>query len=115
MGETRTFVASSFASVPQILNSSRSLAHSVWLAVVALSLLPFSAVEAVPTLDGLYATFKTTHGTFVVDLAFEDAPRTVANFVGLAEGSRAWIDFQTGRVSREPYYGDFTISATGLP
>jgi peptidyl-prolyl cis-trans isomerase A (cyclophilin A) len=46
---------------------------------------------------GTYATFKTTEGTIVCLLFEKDAPKTVANFVELAEGKREW----THPVSRE--------------
>jgi peptidyl-prolyl cis-trans isomerase A (cyclophilin A) len=40
----------------------------------------------------------------VVRLFPQQAPQTVENFVGLAEGSREWTDPQTGRKSRTPLY-----------
>jgi peptidyl-prolyl cis-trans isomerase A (cyclophilin A) len=38
--------------------------------------------------SGLYARFATSAGTFVVRLFEKDTPKTVANFVGLAEGTK---------------------------
>ena len=38
------------------------------------------------------ATFVTNKGTFTVTLMAEHAPKTVANFVDLANGTREWTD-----------------------
>ena len=43
-----------------------------------------------PTKPGTYATFKTTEGTIVCELFESDAPETVKNFIGLAEGTKEW-------------------------
>jgi peptidyl-prolyl cis-trans isomerase A (cyclophilin A) len=43
-----------------------------------------------PTKPGTYATFKTTQGTIVCELFEQHAPQTVANFIGLAEGTKEW-------------------------
>ena len=43
-----------------------------------------------PTKPGTYATFKTSQGTIVCELFEKDAPETVANFIGLAEGTKDW-------------------------
>ncbi|WP_425548529.1 peptidylprolyl isomerase [Aeromicrobium panaciterrae] len=50
------------------------------------------------------ATFKTNHGDIVVELFPNHAPKTVENFVGLAEGTKEWIDPETGQVSTKPLY-----------
>jgi cyclophilin family peptidyl-prolyl cis-trans isomerase len=60
---------------------------------------------AAPVRAQLFADFETTLGTFTVELFHEDVPRTVANFVSLAEGSRPWIDARDNRVRRGvPFY-----------
>ena len=38
------------------------------------------------------ATFVTSKGSFTVELYPQHAPATVANFVGLATGSKEWTD-----------------------
>ena len=53
---------------------------------------------------GTYARFETTMGTFTVRLFDNEAPNTVANFVGLAEGTKEWTDPATGKRRTEPYY-----------
>ena len=52
----------------------------------------------------VYALFNTTEGTFTVKLYAQEAPRTVENFVGLAEGTREWIDPRTNQKTTRPYY-----------
>ena len=54
--------------------------------------------------SGTYAQFDTSEGTFMIRLFEKEAPQTVANFVGLAEGTREWKDPQTGKPSTGPFY-----------
>jgi peptidyl-prolyl cis-trans isomerase A (cyclophilin A) len=58
---------------------------------------------------GIYAHFTTTHGNFIVRFFDKDAPITVQNFVGLAEGKKAWTDPRTSRQVRRPYYNNLTF------
>ena len=53
----------------------------------------------------MHATFKTSQGSIKVELFFDKAPNTVANFVALSEGTKDWVDPQTGKtVSGKPLY-----------
>ena len=52
----------------------------------------------------LTATLTTNHGDVVVRLFPDHAPRTVENFVGLAEGTKEWIDPETGQLATRPLY-----------
>jgi len=67
-------------------------------------LFPLSLSAFTPPGDGLYAVFETSLGEFAAELYYEDVGYTVANFVGLAEGSRPWLDVETGVVRTDPYY-----------
>ncbi len=53
---------------------------------------------------GIYARFDTTEGEFLVRLFDKDAPATVANFVGLAEGTKEWTHPATRQKQRTPFY-----------
>ncbi|GAA1781020.1 peptidylprolyl isomerase [Streptomonospora arabica] len=50
------------------------------------------------------ARLNTNQGTIVAKLFAEQAPETVENFVGLAEGTKQWIDPTTGKPSTAPLY-----------
>jgi peptidyl-prolyl cis-trans isomerase A (cyclophilin A) len=51
-----------------------------------------------------HATFETSAGTFKVRFFDDKAPKTVANFVGLATGSTEWSDPSTGKKVSRPFY-----------
>jgi peptidyl-prolyl cis-trans isomerase A (cyclophilin A) len=51
-----------------------------------------------------YATLKTNQGDIVIHLFPNHAPKTVENFVGLAEGTKDYQVPQTGRKSPERFY-----------
>ncbi len=54
------------------------------------------------------ATLHTNHGDIVVDLFDAQAPKTVANFTGLADGSKDYQD-DAGRTSPQPYFDGLTF------
>ena len=50
------------------------------------------------------AHFTTSEGNFTIRLFDQETPNTVANFVGLAEGTKEWTDPKTGQKVKRPYY-----------
>lgn len=52
------------------------------------------------------ATIHTNHGDIVVNLFGNHAPKTVKNFIGLADGSQEWVHPQTGEKGEGPLYKD---------
>ena len=46
---------------------------------------------------GTYATLDTSEGTIVCRLFEKEAPKTVQNFIDLAEGKREWKHPSTGK------------------
>ena len=67
----------------------------------ALFAVPADAADLPP---GLYARFDTTKGVIITRLYFEQAPLTVANFVGLAEGK-----LNTSTKKGQPFYNGITF------
>ena len=59
--------------------------------------------------DGIFADFSTSLGNFTCQLAYDKAPRTVANFISIATGERAWLDIPTGSAKRTPFYNGLTF------
>ena len=64
--------------------------------------------------EELYATFQTTAGDIVVKLLPDKAPKTVENFVSLAEGTRDWTDPKTRQQVKRPLY-DGTVFHRVIP
>ncbi len=62
----------------------------------------FAAPETLP--PGTYAKFVTTEGNFTAKLFEKEAPKTVANFVGLAEGTKEWTEPNSGKKVKKPFY-----------
>jgi peptidyl-prolyl cis-trans isomerase A (cyclophilin A) len=54
--------------------------------------------------EELYATLHTSMGDIEVQLFPNHAPKTVENFVGLAEGGKEWTDPRSGKKSSDPLY-----------
>ncbi len=58
---------------------------------------------------GLYAVMETTQGTITLQLFEKESPKTVANFVGLVEGTKEWTDPKTGKQVKKPLYDGLTF------
>jgi len=52
----------------------------------------------------MYAIFETNKGNFKVKLFADKTPKTVENFVGLAEGTKEFTDAKTGKKTTRPFY-----------
>jgi peptidyl-prolyl cis-trans isomerase A (cyclophilin A) len=63
---------------------------------------------------GTYAILDTSEGTIVCRLFDKEAPKTVANFVELAEGKREWTHPSTRKKSKDRLY-DGTIFHRVIP
>jgi cyclophilin family peptidyl-prolyl cis-trans isomerase len=79
---------------------------------------PAAAKPAAPPVpdrpDGVYATFTILQGnepmgTIVAKLYEKEMPTTVANFIGLARGTKAWRDPKTNRLMRKPLFDGLTF------
>ena len=67
-----------------------------------------------PRQPGTYATFDTTEGAIVCRLFEKQAPKTVANFIELAEGKREWTHPVSRKKSTDRLY-DGTIFHRVIP
>ena len=52
---------------------------------------------------GTYAIFETSQGNIVIKLLEKEAPKTVENFVGLAEGTKEFTNEKTGKKEQRPF------------
>ena len=58
---------------------------------------------------GLYAVFNTAAGSITALLYEKYTPATVANFAALAQGTKPWLDPNTGKMVRRPLYENITF------
>lgn len=79
------------------------------LCLVIVALLGVSGPAVAAKGEGLFAELHTAKGVITVRLDFKRAPLTVMNFVGLAEGSVAWVDPKTNAQRKDPLYKNLTF------
>jgi peptidyl-prolyl cis-trans isomerase A (cyclophilin A) len=59
--------------------------------------------------SGTYAILETSQGSIVCRLFEKEAPQTVANFVGLAEGTKEFTDPRSGAKTKRPFFDGLTF------
>jgi peptidyl-prolyl cis-trans isomerase A (cyclophilin A) len=74
------------------------------IAAIFISMSLGMAAETPEKKGPVYATLKTSMGDIVIQLFDDKAPKTVANFVGLASGTKEWLDPKTGEKVKRPLY-----------
>ena len=62
-----------------------------------------------PLKPGVYAVFETSEGNFTAELYEKYVKSAVRVFIGLAQGTQAWIDPKTLKPVRRPLYDDITF------
>ena len=72
--------------------------------LLALALAAPALAESPKAGAAQYATFETSAGKIGVKLLADRAPKTVANFVALATGTKEWTHPRTGEKSKKPLY-----------
>ncbi len=88
------------------MNLIKSHMKLLFIALIA-SLSATSCQDKYPDLqDGLYAEIVTTKGTMVAQLFYDKVPVTVANFVGLAEGTHPQLP---DSLKGKPFYNGITF------
>ena len=55
-------------------------------------------------IKAMYALFSTNQGSFKIRLFHDKTPKTVDNFVGLAEGTKEWTDPKSNQKVKKPFY-----------
>jgi peptidyl-prolyl cis-trans isomerase A (cyclophilin A) len=76
----------------------------ILLAVLLFSVSNAFGAENAEKKGTLYATLKTSMGDIVIQLFDDKVPKTVANFVGLATGTKEWTDPKSGEKVKRPLY-----------
>jgi len=85
------------------------------IAILCLSLTSLAGAQAAaPAPKGTTAIIETTDGNITCTLFPDKAPLTVANFIGLADGTKPWKNPKTGQMMHTPLY-DGTICHRVIP
>ena len=58
---------------------------------------------------GTYAILETSQGNIVCRLFEKEAPKTVENFIGLAEGTKEFSDPRSGQKNKRAFFDGLTF------
>ncbi len=97
------------ALIPALLSGQTAATKPAAKSTTARPAAPALPPVTLPTEPGKYAVFYTTMGPIVCRLYTKEAPKTVANFVGLANGTKPWKDPRTGAMKHTPFYNGLTF------
>jgi cyclophilin family peptidyl-prolyl cis-trans isomerase len=86
---------------------ARRLAVALLPALVFAQAPPASPPSKLP--PGLYAVIDTSMGTITAELFERVTPNTVRNFIGLARGTRPWLDPKSKMLVLRPLYDNLTF------
>jgi len=76
---------------------------------------PAATAEATTLPNGPLVVMDTSMGRITCQFYQKQAPNTVANFIGLAEGTKEWTDPATNKVERHKPFFDGTIFHRVIP
>jgi peptidyl-prolyl cis-trans isomerase A (cyclophilin A) len=76
---------------------------------------PQATPEAMTVPNGPFVVMDTSMGRITCQFYQKQAPHAVANFMGLAEGTKDWTDSATGKVMHHKRYYDGTIFHRVIP
>src|SRR5438874_1498638 len=79
--------------------------------VASTASIAFAADEKKKLADGVYAEMETSKGKILLQLEYEKTPLTVANFVGLAEGTKNYSKTpgELPKAQNKPFYDGLTF------
>ena len=96
----------------------RTMYKKSWIRVIAFTLIASASLATIANAeedkkrlpDGLYAEMETSKGKILLQLEYEKTPLTVANFVGLAEGTKQYSKGgEAPKAQDKPFYDGLTF------